>query len=123
MPPNGLERLRTPPSDEISCGQPAADQFRDFERTHPHAARLVNVDDFGQRLFLLRRPGRGTAREKPRAAGPGWPCAPEFLERLGQRQIFLHGGLDDFHQSGKRKFKRNGGEFGAGLRAKPHRAG
>jgi hypothetical protein len=41
--------------------------------------------------------------------------AAQFLDRLRERQIFAHGVLDDLHQFGERKFKRNGGELGVGL--------
>src|ERR1039458_7304491 len=39
--------------------EPAADEFGDFERTHPDMASLVNADDLGERLLLLRRPCPG----------------------------------------------------------------
>ncbi len=40
----------------------------------------------------------------------------QFLDGLRERQIFAHGVLDDLHQSGKRKFKRDGGKFGVVFR-------
>ena len=60
--------------------EPAADELGDFERTHPDAAHFVNVDDFGQRLFLLRRPGRG--RRSPGAGQFRMAVAAQFFNRL-----------------------------------------
>ena len=99
--------------------EPAADEFGDFERTHPDAARLVNADDFGERLLLLRRPrragsgdgGRGVTRGRS-----GWPWRRNSSMACASGKIVAHGVLDDLHQFGERKFKRNGGEFRVGLR-------
>ena len=38
--------------------------------------------------------------------------AAQFLDGLRERQIVAHGILDDLHQFGERKFKRDGGVFG-----------
>ena len=68
--------------------EPAADQFGDFERAHPDAAHVVNVDDFGQRLFLLRRPGRQTDAAKRARGRSGWPCAAQFFDAPGPAEDF-----------------------------------
>jgi hypothetical protein len=95
----------------------AADEFGDFERTHPDAAHAVNVDDFFERLFLLRRPRRRKRRRRRGgdARQIGMAVAAQFFNRLREREIFADGALDDFHQFRERKFKRNRGKLGVGL--------
>ncbi len=44
--------------------------------------------------------------------------AAQFLDGLRERQMLAHGVLDDLHQLGEGKFKRNGGEFRLGLRCR-----
>jgi hypothetical protein len=54
--------------------------------------------------------------------------AAQFFNRLREREMFAHGGFDDFDQPGKRKFKRDGGELnlafrGNGVRRRDRGAG
>ena len=42
--------------------------------------------------------------------------ATQFFNRLREREVVAHGGLDDFEQPGKREFKRDGGEFNLAFR-------
>ena len=106
--------------------EPAADKLGDFERTHPDAAHLVNIDHSGQRLFLLRRPGRG--RRSPGAGQFRMAVAAQFFNRVREWKMFAHGGFDDFEQPGKRVFKGNGGKLnfaflGNGVRRRDRGAG
>ena len=109
-------RRRTGRGDVVR--EPAADEFGDFERAHPDAARLVNVDDAGQRLFLLGRPLFRQAGSFHRrvdgvreARQIGMAGAAQFLDGLRERQIVAHGVLDDLQQPRERIFIRDGGEL------------